>query len=386
MQCALCWWRFCCSARIGCGELTIRTWVTVVEDESDGTRRAHAASFPSRSCIRSAASRAASRAPWWSTPRTSSSRCAARSRSRICASPRSTSSLILGDVCAWGDPNGTSGGTVVLDLQGGPSTVDIDARSARADLAHQPDRRAGRGRPRRRRASCSATASTSRRCSRRRRAARPTACSRPTPRSRARPQIGGTRRDLQPRPRADQHRRAADLHRPRVLRAVLRRAGHRPVLRAELEVDLPARRVERQRRRAARDLARRDRRRARRHAAARDRRHLQRRERAAATATTASSPACSARATPCSRPSQRARIPGALDAGSDVGTKTYLECFLIFCTSKPSDIAQDFRIDPAVNVVVPAGAQYLFVAPLAPSQKWGDNSGFGFGVNVEVNP
>jgi len=33
---------------------------------------------------------------------------------------------------------------------------------------------------------------------------------------------------------------------------------------------------------------------------------------------------------------QRARIPGALDAGSDVGTKTYLECFLIFCTQRPS--------------------------------------------------
>jgi hypothetical protein len=84
--------------------------------------------------------------------------------------------------------------------------------------------------------------------------------------------------------------------------------------------------------------------------------------------------------------SQRARIPGAIDAGADIGTKTYLECFLIFCTQKPSDIAQDFRIDPQVNVVVPAGAQYLFVAPLTPSQKWGDNSGFGFGVNVLVNP
>ncbi|MEX2209175.1 MAG: hypothetical protein WEF50_23405 [Myxococcota bacterium] len=83
---------------------------------------------------------------------------------------------------------------------------------------------------------------------------------------------------------------------------------------------------------------------------------------------------------------QRARIPGAIDAGANVGTKTYLECFLIFCTQKPSDIAQDFRIDPQVSVVIPAGAQYLFVSPLAPSQKWGDNSGFGFGVNVLVNP
>ena len=83
---------------------------------------------------------------------------------------------------------------------------------------------------------------------------------------------------------------------------------------------------------------------------------------------------------------ERNRIPGAINAGSDVSTRTYLDCFLIFCTLRPSDITQDFRIDPSVDVVIPAGAQYLFVAPLAPSQKWGDNSGFGFGVNVEVNP
>ncbi len=84
--------------------------------------------------------------------------------------------------------------------------------------------------------------------------------------------------------------------------------------------------------------------------------------------------------------SERHRIPGAINAGSDVVTRTYLECFLLFCTLNPSDITQDFRIDPQVSIVVPPGAQYLFVAPLAPSQEWGNNSGFGFGVNVEVNP
>jgi hypothetical protein len=39
-----------------------------------------------------------------------------------------------------------------------------------------------------------------------------------------------------------------------------------------------------------------------------------------------------------------------------------------------------------VNVTVPSGANFLIVAPLAPSQKWDDDSGFGFGVSVEVNP
>jgi hypothetical protein len=39
-----------------------------------------------------------------------------------------------------------------------------------------------------------------------------------------------------------------------------------------------------------------------------------------------------------------------------------------------------------VDVVVPAGANYLIVAPLSPSYEWKDNSGFGFGVDVTVNP
>lgn len=83
-------------------------------------------------------------------------------------------------------------------------------------------------------------------------------------------------------------------------------------------------------------------------------------------------------------PSDRNRIPGAIDAGTNVTTQTYLDCILLLCALHPSDIPQDFRIDPAVDVVVPGGAQYLFVAPTPNSQRWGDNSGFGFGVNVEV--
>jgi hypothetical protein len=77
------------------------------------------------------------------------------------------------------------------------------------------------------------------------------------------------------------------------------------------------------------------------------------------------------------------RIPGAIDAGSDINTGGFLKCFLIFCSFQSSDITQDFRVDPGVDVVVPAGANYLFVAPLPASRKWGDNSGFGFGVDAD---
>ncbi len=86
-------------------------------------------------------------------------------------------------------------------------------------------------------------------------------------------------------------------------------------------------------------------------------------------------------------PSQRARVPGAVDAGPDVRTG-YLKCLLIFCSFNSTDVSQDFRIDPqqGVDVAVPSGANYLIVAPLSPEYWWSDNSGFGFGVDVTVNP
>jgi hypothetical protein len=83
---------------------------------------------------------------------------------------------------------------------------------------------------------------------------------------------------------------------------------------------------------------------------------------------------------------QRNRIPGAINAGVDINTGGFLSCFLIFCSFQSSDIAQDFRVDPGLSVVVPAGANYLFVAPLPPSRKWADNSGFGFGIDVDSGP
>jgi hypothetical protein len=83
---------------------------------------------------------------------------------------------------------------------------------------------------------------------------------------------------------------------------------------------------------------------------------------------------------------ERVRIPGAIDAGADVNTGGFFECFLIFCSFRSSDIPHDFRFEPSLDVTVPAGANFLVVAPLPPSRFWSDDSGFGFGVSLTVNP
>jgi len=51
---------------------------------------------------------------------------------------------------------------------------------------------------------------------------------------------------------------------------------------------------------------------------------------------------------------QRYRVPGALEAGVDFVTGAILD-------GNPSDIAEDFRIDPSVTMSIPNGAEYLFV-------------------------
>lgn len=82
----------------------------------------------------------------------------------------------------------------------------------------------------------------------------------------------------------------------------------------------------------------------------------------------------------------RFRVPGAVDAGADVQT-SFLSCVLpLVCDLISTDVPQDFRIDPGVDVVVPPGAAYLILAPLPPSYFWQDDSGFGFGVDVTANP
>lgn len=83
----------------------------------------------------------------------------------------------------------------------------------------------------------------------------------------------------------------------------------------------------------------------------------------------------------------RYRVPGAIDAGTDVSTAPYWNCLIWpICRQVPTDISQDFRVDPNVTVTVPSGAQYLVVAPLPSSYAWADNLGFGFGVTIETVP
>ncbi|HTO06390.1 MAG TPA: hypothetical protein VMR86_04970 [Myxococcota bacterium] len=84
---------------------------------------------------------------------------------------------------------------------------------------------------------------------------------------------------------------------------------------------------------------------------------------------------------------QRNRIPGAIEAGTNVTTGSYLKCLIFpICTSVPTDIPQDFAVTSGATLTVPAGAQYLIVAPIPDSLTWGDNSGFGLGVDLTVNP
>jgi hypothetical protein len=84
--------------------------------------------------------------------------------------------------------------------------------------------------------------------------------------------------------------------------------------------------------------------------------------------------------------SNKNRIPGAIDAGPDIRTGSIKRCFLLLCLPFSSDIPQDFKIDPTVDVVVPANATHLILMPLPRNLFFKDNSGFGFGVNVTVNP
>jgi hypothetical protein len=84
---------------------------------------------------------------------------------------------------------------------------------------------------------------------------------------------------------------------------------------------------------------------------------------------------------------ERVRVPGAIDAGTDVNTGTVIHCELIIvCLPTSTNIPQDFLIDPGVDVTVPAGATHLIAGPLSPGLLYRDNSGFGFGLSVEVMP
>ncbi len=79
------------------------------------------------------------------------------------------------------------------------------------------------------------------------------------------------------------------------------------------------------------------------------------------------------------------RIPGAIEAGADIATWPSIVCFFGICEDKGGDdILQDFRVDPQLTITVPAGAQYLVVAPIDGLRFYADNTGLGFGVRIDV--
>jgi len=81
------------------------------------------------------------------------------------------------------------------------------------------------------------------------------------------------------------------------------------------------------------------------------------------------------------------RIPGAIDAGPDINTWVSITCVFGTCTDHGGDdVYYDFPFAGGRDVVVPAGANYLFVAPIDGLRLYQDNSGMGFGVKVEVIP
>jgi hypothetical protein len=74
------------------------------------------------------------------------------------------------------------------------------------------------------------------------------------------------------------------------------------------------------------------------------------------------------------------RVTGAIDAGVDVITgPTY---FL----GDPTDIAEDFRINPSVIVQVPVGANYLFIAALDASYSDNTDPNGDFAVRISKVP
>ena len=86
--------------------------------------------------------------------------------------------------------------------------------------------------------------------------------------------------------------------------------------------------------------------------------------------------------------SQLWRIPAAVPSSAPK-LNTWLSLFCIFGTCEDlggDDTFHDFAIDPLRIVVVPPFAKYLVVAPVDTWRNYSDNSGLGFGVTVEVIP
>lgn len=81
------------------------------------------------------------------------------------------------------------------------------------------------------------------------------------------------------------------------------------------------------------------------------------------------------------------RIPGAIDAGPDINTWPSIFCIFGTCNDLGGDdVGYDFPFSTGLDVVVPAGANFLFVAPIDGFRHYSDNAGMGFGVEIEVKP
>ena len=80
------------------------------------------------------------------------------------------------------------------------------------------------------------------------------------------------------------------------------------------------------------------------------------------------------------------RIPGAIQTWNRVNTWISIVCIFDDCADwGGDDIGQDFEVKPwGGNMVVPAGAQYLVVAPIDGWRNYSDNTGMGFGIQLEV--
>lgn len=81
------------------------------------------------------------------------------------------------------------------------------------------------------------------------------------------------------------------------------------------------------------------------------------------------------------------RIPGAIDAGPNINTWPSIICIFGVCDDLGGDdVYYDFPFHQGLNVTVPAGANFLFVAPIEGFRNYQDNAGMGFGVEIDVIP
>ncbi|MGH9888824.1 MAG: hypothetical protein ACREBE_25050, partial [bacterium] len=104
-----------------CGQLTIRTWVQVIEAESTGSVFAAALNPDPYPVTRL-------QGGFFAVLRVDTSKLPAPLQGTMTLEDiriAGQAGPLLGDLCSWGDPAGASGGTVNLDLFGGKSSANL---------------------------------------------------------------------------------------------------------------------------------------------------------------------------------------------------------------------------------------------------------------------